>query len=194
MTKNNFLPELELCPLKAEDIRTAKCLCDECVGKDMHSQEDIGNCIDSAQRFFYLLKEKNGKAVGYLYFYVTDVQQIAEDGKLDVRSLCSGCPVGAGAVGKIQSIGLKEHYRKNGYGKYMMDFAVQKFRELNVNSVFIICWKKGDEVPLGNTLIQCHFHFLSTAKMVWYDHPRLYCPYCGGRCRCDAQIYYKILD
>lgn len=194
MTKSEFLSELELCPLKAEDIHTAKCLCDECVGKDMYSQEDIGNCIDSAYRFFYLLKEKNGGAVGYLYFYVTDVQQIAEDGKVDIRLLRTVCPVRTGVVGKIQSIGLKEHYRKNGYGKYMIDFAVQKFRALDVNRVVIICWKKGDDVPLGNTLDQCHFQFLTTAKMVWFDHPRLYCPYCAGRCRCDAQIYYKILD
>lgn len=194
MTEMEALSELVLCPLKTEDVHTAKGLCDECVGKDLYSEEEIRNSIDARQSFFYLLKDKDGEAVGYIYFHTTGVQQIAEDGKLDMCLLRSVCPVGTVTAGKIQSIGLKDHYRRSGYGKYMIDFAVRKFKELNLQSVFIICWKKGNDVPLGNTLNQCRFHFLSTTKMVWFDHPRLYCPYCRGRCRCDAQVYYKILD
>lgn len=192
MTQMNVMPQLY--PLRADEVDIAKRLCDECVGKDLYSAEELTASIDARQCFFYLLKAKSGEAVGYIYFRITDAQQIAADGKQNISTIRGLCRQKMGSVGKIQSIGLTQPYRKSGYGKYMIDFALEKFKSLHVEQVFIICWKKGDDVPLRSTLMQCDFLFLSTAKMVWFDHPRLHCPYCAGRCRCDAEIYYKILD
>ena len=59
---------------------------------------------------------------------------------------------------------------------------------------FIVCWKPGGVVPLGKALSECNFDFLAETKKVWYDDTELICPYCKGRCLCDAEVYYKLLN
>ncbi len=194
MRNDIMIDGFSLCPLDIKDISVAKKLCDECVGKDLYDEEEIKKSIDDANIFFYLLKQQNGETIGYIYFYITDEVQIASDGKMPASKIRSVCTEKKIPVGKIQSVGVKEQYRKCGLGAKMIGIALERFKECGVRRVFIICWKKGDAVPLAQSLMQYRFDFLALAEMVWFDHPRLYFPYCKGRCRCDAEVYYKILD
>ena len=63
--------------------------------------------------------------------------------------------------------------------------------EKGIGEVFIICWNAGGKVPLERALQECKFVHLFSAKMIWYNKKELYCPYCKGRCKCDAEVYFK---
>ena len=65
---------------------------------------------------------------------------------------------------------------------------------MSAGAVFAICWKPGKIVPAGKMLKECGFDDLTEAKNVWYDDKDLVCPYCKGRCRCDAEVFYKLLN
>ena len=181
-------------PLRREEIDEAQRLCDACVGKNLYAREEIAAAIDARDRFFYLLKNEKEETVGYIYYYLTDEAYIAKYAKLDVALLRAVYRQQEKSIGKIQSIGLKREYRGMGLAAEMILFIVEDLRSMDTEAVFIVCWKPEGVVPLGRTLLNCDFHFLTEAKKVWYDDADLICPYCHGRCVCDAEVYYKLLN
>lgn len=180
-------------PLEEKELDEVAALCDECVGKNLYPKEEIGKAIGSKERFFYLLKTAEGKIAGYLYYYLTDVASVARYAKLDINQFLDVYANEKKPVGKIQSIGLKEEYRGLGLATQMMQFLLKELELISVEAAFIVCWKIGNRIPLEKTLCECDFAYLTEAKRVWYDDINLVCPYCKGRCTCDAEVYYKML-
>ena len=181
-------------PILKEEISEARRLCDECVGENLYSEKEIAATIGAADRFFYLLKSETGENVGYIYFYLTDMESIAKYSRLDINMFREVCSSTDKKVGKIQSVGLKEEYRGIGFAAQMLQFILERLKEISVDVAFIVCWKPGGVVPLGKALSKCNFDFLAETKKVWYDDTELICPYCKGRCLCDAEVYYKLLN
>lgn len=85
-------------------------------------------------------------------------------------------------------------YRGIGLAAKMIQFVLLELKDKLIDAAFIVCWKPGGIVPLSKALSECHFKYLADAKRVWYDDTELICPYCKGRCLCDAEVYYKLLD
>lgn len=56
-----------------------------------------------------------------------------------------------------------------------------------------VFWKPNGTLPMVRSLEAFSFLFLEDAHLVWYDTPGLVCPYCQGKCHCDAAVYYKPL-
>lgn len=180
-----------LYPLEREDVAVAKSLCDECVGANLYSEDDILRAVKEEDAFFYLLKTDNGEPVGYIFYLITDEESIAKYAKLGVATLSAVYPNGGKRVGKMQSVGVKECFRGMGLATRLFDFALEEL-SLSVEAVFAVCWKQGKVVPVGKVLARCGFEYLTDAKKVWYDDVNLICPYCKGRCTCDAAVYYKL--
>lgn len=176
-----------------EDVETVRRLADRCVGENLYSAEEISSAIGSSNRFFHLLQDEHGSAVGYIYCYLTTEEALAEYSKLD-GSIFQALPYRHGRrVGKIQSVSVDHEYRGMGLATAMMEFVLEEMGKLSVDAVFIVCWKPQGTIPLQKALQECGFSFLSVARHVWYDDTRLICPYCRGRCTCDAEVYYKML-
>ena len=181
-------------PLSEEEVNEARLLCDECVGENLYSEKEIAATIGATDRFFYLLKSETGENVGYIYFYLTDMESIAKYSRLDINMFREVYSSIDKKVAKIQSVGLKAEYRGIGFAAQMIQFILERLKEISVDVAFIVCWKPGGVVPLGKALSECNFDFLAETKKVWYDDTELICPYCKGRCLCDAEVYYKRLD
>lgn len=197
--------EFYLCPLEKEDIEEVLLLCDRCVGKNLYQKEELAQTIGSKERWFLLLKTAEGELAGYIYYYITNAGQIAEDSRISIEKIRQACgqtlehvekmqsagkiqPVGkmqsAGKmlpaeklqpVGKIQSVGVKEAFRGQGLAVHMVQYAMNQFSEKGIREVFIICWNAGGRVPLAKTLQKCRFIHLSSAKKIWYDKEDLFC-------------------
>lgn len=90
-------------PLIDEEIEEARLLCDECVGENLYSKEEIAATIGSMDRFFYLLKSEKGETVGYIYYYLTEVENIAKYSKLDIELFRTVYSSKNKKVGKILS-------------------------------------------------------------------------------------------
>ena len=181
-------------PLLEEEVNEARLLCDECVGENLYGAEEIASAVGAVDRFFYLLKSEAGEPVGYIYYYLTEPEDIAKYAKLDAELFRKVYSRTDKKVGKIQSVGLKEEYRGIGLAAQMVNFILEKLKEISIDVTFIVCWKPGGILPLGKALSECKFAYLSEAKKVWYDDTELICPICHGRCLCDAEVYYKRLD
>lgn len=199
-----FCGEFYLRPLKKEDIEETLQLMDQCVGENLYQKAELEQTIGRQDRALLLLKTAEEELAGYIYYYLTSADQIAEDARLAVQKIRQVCGQGALApvresrsvrkpqlVGKLQSVGIKEAFRRQGLAVLMMEYALAQFAGKGVENVFIICWNAGGKVPLEKALQKCQFVHLSSAKQIWYDKKDLFCPYCKGRCKCDAEVYFK---
>ena len=184
--------EFYLQPLEKEDIEETLQLMDQCVGENLYHKEELEQTIGSKDRAFLLLKTAQGELAGYIYYYLTTADQIAQDARLGAQKTRQVCRQSAVAlVGKIQSVGIKKAFRRQGLAALLMEHVLASFAGMGVEEVFIICWNAGGKVHLEKALQKCQFVHLSSAKMIWYDKTDLFCPYCKGRCRCDAEVYFK---
>ena len=182
---------LELRPLESGDVDAVIKISDESVGKGLYTASEIKETIGSDSKFLYVLKSPDGEIAGYIFFFLTDTDTIVKDAKIDKETFLKVLDGTKAKIGRIQSIAIKEEYRGEGLSEKLIDFAVSKLQDLKTECTFIVCWKKGDFVPLKKTMEECKFKFLAEVQKVWYDNERLYCPYCKGRCSCNAEIYYK---
>lgn len=180
-------------PLKKEEIEEASFLSDECVGKNLYPKEEIAATLNDQEKFFYLLKNEKDETIGYIYYFLTNEEEIAKYSKLDINVFREVYSNFDKKVGKIQSVGIKREYRGNELAVEMMQFILKEMKKANIDITFIVCWKPGGILPLGKTLAKCQFDYLTEAKKIWYDDMELICPHCKGRCSCDAEIYYKLL-
>lgn len=180
-------------PLKKEEVGEASFLSDECVGKNLYPTEEIAATLNDQEKFFYLLKNEKDETIGYIYYFLTNEEEIAKYSKLDINVFRKVYSDFNKKVGKIQSVGIKKEYRGNELAVEMMQFILKEMKKLGIDITFIVCWRPGGFLPLGKTLAKCEFSYLTEAKKIWYDDIELICPHCKGRCSCDAEIYYKLL-
>ena len=161
--------EFCLCSLEKEDIEETLQLMDRCVGENLYQKEELEQAIGSSERAFLLLRTAEGELAGYIYYYLTNEKQIAEDTRLTEQKIQRVCQQDTLApVGKIQSVGIKEAFRRQGLAVGLMKYALRQFAEKGIGEVFIICWNAGGKVPLERALQECRFVHLFSAKMIWY--------------------------
>lgn len=179
---------MKLEDLKREDVSAVLSIADRSVGKNLYSYDDFLSVLEDDDKFLYVLKDDSGLIAGYIYFLVTSSVEVEASLGLEAGTLPA-----SSRLGRIQSVALDEEYRGRGFSGKMIDAADETFLGLGIGSVVIVCWKPGGVVPLGKALGKCGFDYLMTVKEAWYRDEKLYCPYCHGRCHCDADIYYKNL-
>lgn len=178
--------------MREEDVDAVKRLSDSSVGKDLYLREELLSLI-GGENYFYLLYSPEGEFAGYLYFYLTDSLEAERTAKLPKGSLEQLCP-GKVPLGNIQSIALVPSFRNMGLSTELIRFASESLSRLGARLAFVICWKAGENVPLGMTMQAAGFRFLAETENVWYNNLNLICPICKGRCRCSAAVYYCILN
>jgi len=190
-TDNNRCFYLE--PMKEAELTQAQALCDRCVGKNLYSRQDLERALQDPDHFFCLLKTQTGETAGYVYWLIETASDLAECTGLEISRLPgTGCNSSA-PIGKIQSVGLESSYWGWGLAPQMISCGLEGLKRCGIQTAFVVCWKKGNHVPLHKAVSQCGFVHLATAERIWYNHPNLVCPHCGGRCECDAEIYFKDL-
>lgn len=181
-------------PVSLEDIPQAAALCSQCVGENLYSPARIRQAMEAENEFFWVLKSQKGDLIGYLYYLLTDIETVASAAKVSPSLLASVCPQPSGTVCRLQAIGIREGYRGKALARQLLGFALAHIRSLSAQTVYAVCWQVGQKVPLAKPLEARGFTFLAQAHKVWYDEPHLYCPYCKGRCHCNAAIYYQSLE
>ena len=147
---------------KNEDIEETLQLDGQVRRRNLYQKEELEQAIGSSERAFLLLRTAEGELAGYIYYYLTNEKQIAEDTRLTEQKIQQVCQQDTLApVGKIQSVGIKETFRRQGLAVWLMKYALRQFAEKGIGEVFIICWNAGGKVPLEKALQECRFvhHF-----------------------------------
>lgn len=185
---------LSVQPLTEAYLGRAVALCDQCVGKNLYSKADLAAALNSPNHFFDLLVTPEGEAVGYFYFYLTTLDDMAAQAKLSRERLAVVSPKAEPVIANLRSIGVAEGYRSHRLSESLLRLALHRLQaSTRADAAVGICWKAGGRVPMDQILRDLGFCYLTDAHRVWYDNDKLVCPYCQGRCVCDAAIYYKTL-
>lgn len=193
-SKDGSVERLELRRLARQDVAVAARLCDRCVGKNLYPKDYLADIVCNPRHFFYLLYSREGTPVGYMYFIVMDRAELAQISKLDAVQLDRLCDEPDILIGNLRSIGLDDTYRDKGLSAELIRFSLAQLTSLGVPLAVGICWKPGQFIPMQKTMEICGMQYLTDAHRVWYDIDDLECPYCNGRCKCDAAVYYKRLE
>ncbi|MCC8157015.1 MAG: hypothetical protein LIO54_07045 [Oscillospiraceae bacterium] len=192
--QDGFEEQLELRRLTDQDVAEAAQICDRCVGKNMYTRDYLASIVHDPRHLFYLLFSKENKTVGYIYSIVMNREELVRFSKLDAKHLRRLCDKSDANIGVLRSIGLDEPFRRTGLSVELVRFSLAGLASLGARLVVVLCWKIDEVVPLRKTLEQCGMKYLTDAHRVWHDMDDLVCPYCNGRCVCDAEVYYKRLE
>ncbi|MCD7829796.1 MAG: hypothetical protein LUG58_05095 [Clostridiales bacterium] len=192
--KDGSQERMELRQLTDQDVAEAARLCDRCVGKNLYSRDYLTAIVHDPRHFFYLLFSGENTPVGYMYFILMDRAELASISKLDAAQLDKICDEPDICIGNLRSIGLDEPYRSIGLSAELIRFSFAQLISLGAHLAVGLCWKPGQVVPMKKTMEICGMQYLTDAHRVWYDIHDLECPYCSGRCECDAAVYYKRLE
>lgn len=179
--------------LAAADVGDAAALCGRCVGKNLYPEEYLAEVIHKPGHYYSVLMTPEKRIAGYIYYYLTGLQEAAALAKLSPEQI-PALPTGRSPVfGVLRSIGVDEAYRRNGLSVKLVEHYLEQLHGAGADVAFGVFWKPDGSVPMEKTLKRFGFSHLTDAHLIWYDNEDLVCPFCKGRCRCDAAIYYKIL-
>ena len=92
-----------------------------------------------------------------------------------------------------RSAAVPFRFEKRGIMQQLLGNALEELPELGYGSVFGSAWVHDGRVPMSRLFNLFGFSRLYERKMLWYQDKNYRCVVCGGRCRCDAMIYYKQL-
>ena len=53
--------------LETENLEQALLLCDQCVGKNLYTREELMQAIEDENSMFQILKTEEGQIAGYIY-------------------------------------------------------------------------------------------------------------------------------
>lgn len=181
-------------PLSIDYLETAVELCDSCVGVNLYSRDYLSAVIGRPNHYFYLLVSPEQEAMGYIYYFLTNITDMAALSNLPRESLAVISPKENPVIGNLQSIGVKEAFRGQGLSQHLVRFYLERLHDNAADTAFGVFWKARGTVPMKQTLVALHFHFLAEAHEVWYENKDLICPFCKGQCKCDAEVYYKPME
>lgn len=90
-----------------------------------------------------------------------------------------------------KSAAVPFRFEKRGVMQQLLGNAMEELPALGYGSAFGSAWMYDGRIPMSRLFDLFGFHQLYTRKMLWYHDEDYRCVVCGGRCRCDAMIYYK---
>lgn len=170
-------------------------LCDSCVGKNLYTRAQLNQIIYKPTHYFYLIFTHSGEPAGYIYFFPADLEEMMSLSKLSCEQLNIVTKGEHPVIGNLQSIGVTETYRGEGISEILVKFFLTTLQESTVAEVaFGVFWKAKGKVPMEKTLKTFDFIYITDVQGVWQDKDDLICPFCRGRCTCEASVYYKPLE
>lgn len=167
-------------------------LCGECVGKNLYSRDLLAAVVDAPYQQYYFLLTPEGETAGYIYFHAASLDSMAALSRIPRERLAVISEKKAPVIGNLRSIGVVKAYRHRGLSEELVRFYLERLQnDWSADTAFGVFWKPNGHIPMERTLTAFDFIHLGDSSRVWYDNDELICPVCGGRCRCDAAIYYK---
>lgn len=179
--------------LTAACVEEAAALCDRCVGKNLYTRQYLAEVIHKPGHYYSVLMTPERKLAGYIYYYLAGMEGASAVAKLPPEQLPVLPAKQSPVFGVLRSIGVDEAYRRNGLSVRLVEHYLEQLHRAGADMAFGVFWKPGGSVPMEKTLKRFGFSHLTDAHLIWYDNEDLVCPFCKGRCRCDAAVYYKIL-
>ncbi|MBR1779767.1 MAG: hypothetical protein IJ758_04650 [Clostridia bacterium] len=131
--------------------------------------------------------------LGYCLFYEENLDKASRDFKIPKEDMIS--VTGSDSyICHTKSMALREGVEKRGLGYNLFKRTLDKAKHLGYKIAWCPAWKRGNYIPVEKILSKCEFDFFRIVPRLWEDDKSYKCVECGGPCRCDAAVYYKILN
>lgn len=88
---------------------------------------------------------------------------------------------------------LWPQYEKRGINHIVAADGLKRGEDGGYSAIFSAAWMYNGSTPAQHVFEHMGYTKLYIRKMLWYDDKQYRCIACGGRCTCDAMIYYKKL-
>lgn len=171
------------------DFENIKQLCDLRYGTGYFTEKTMMSFMKCPDLF--KIAEENGRFVGFAAFIATEKEKIAESMKLDIGEVMRISGEKPAVIYKSHAI--KAEYEKMGLPVAMTSMLLEEGKRLGYGSVFASAWKYGEIIPMEKTFKKLDFIPLEIRENLWYDDENYRCIVCGGRCRCEAMLYYRVI-
>ena len=163
-------------------------------GKNYYTRESfIKNLDESKGMCTVAVNRSNNEVLGYCIFFEENLDKAEKHFKIPKEELeaiaGSGDP-----VCHTKSLALKEGCEKFGIGTELFRKTLDKATDLGYKAAWCPAWVRNDYIPVGNVLKKNDFTYYKTVGDLWKDDKDYHCVVCGGPCRCNAAVYYKILN
>lgn len=164
-------------------------LCDERYGTGYIDKNTYERWMEHPELMRVALIE--GEFAGFSVFVPASIQELMAHMDMpreDVERIAGDRPA---LIYKSAAVPVR--FGKRGVMRLLLGRALEDAARLGYGSVFGSAWVYGGKIPMSHLFDHFGFRQLYGRKMLWYHEENYRCVVCGGRCRCDAMIYYKQL-
>jgi GNAT superfamily N-acetyltransferase len=135
----------------------------------------------------------NGQFAGFCFLIHEKAEEVAKGLKIDISQIKPYADE-RGLVCHAKAIAVVPEFRRTGLTDKLFAETLKKSAAKGMRSVWVAAWKMGDRVPAKKTLENNGFSVSCEKEMLWFDDKEYECIACGGACRCNGIIYYKIFN
>ena len=163
-------------------------------GKNYYSNENFMKTLERSKGMCSVAVDKNtNEVLGYCIFFEEDLKNAEKHFKIPEEELAYVSGSGE-SICHTKSIALKENCEKLGIGMGLFTRTLEKAKNLGYKSAWCPAWIHHGYIPVGNVLKKNNFTYYKTVGNLWEDDNDYKYIVCHGPCKCDAAIYYKILN
>lgn len=174
-----------------EDARAIKDLTCSCFGDAYTTEDEIKSFIADDNNKLYVTFDDMGLA-GTVLFLNEKKENLILD--LEIEPQDYDRISGGKQVLHHKFSAVREDLRKRGIMTNMLREAVQILEEEGkCGGVFVQAWIKQGTIPLEESLYRAGYERYKRQIRPWWKYKDRTCNICGGRCKCDAMVYYRTI-
>ena len=163
-------------------------------GKNYYTRENFMKTLDQSKGMCTVAIDKlKDEVLGYCIFFEESLKKAEKHFKIPVEEFISVTGSGE-SICHTKSIALRGNCEKAGIGTELFKQTLDKAQKLGYKVAWCPAWIRENYVPVGNVLKRNDFTYYKTVGNLWEDDKDYKCIVCSGPCKCNAAVYYKILN
>ena len=184
------MADVAIIPYNQRHLHDVLTLANDAFGENYLTVERISFLAARKGSFFVL--QQGEKITGYCVFVYEAMQDTIKH-IAGLQDLLPGDYRPDKLVCYMKSMAIAKDVKGTGAARALFGTALAKSVADGVPMAWGSAWKIGETVPMHKIFDGFGFGVAGEVPMAWYNDENYSCVYCGGRCRCDAVIYYRDL-
>lgn len=163
-------------------------------GNNYITRDEILKCIDKDNNMCTLAVDKDtNEVLGYCLFFGENMDKAQENFRIPKEELIAVTGSDS-SICHAKSIALRKEYEGRGIGGNLFNKTLNKAQKIGYKVAWCPAWKRGEFIPAEKVLLKNGFTYFKTVSNIWEKDKNYRCVDCKGPCKCDAAIYYKVLN
>ena len=172
------------------DAEAVKALADKTFGDPYIFLPEVQEYLSDPDNLCYL-EEENGQLLAAILYHKESPGDIMENMGISAKDYKR--IAGKRPCLHYRFIAVDTAAQHRGIAENLMRETLEVIdREQKFGTIFTMFWvKEGSEMPMKDLADRFGYKPLHYLKSPWWKYADRACHLCGGRCKCDAFIYYR---